>query len=117
MNFIVDAHVPPGICALLRAAGHDAIHTRELPDGNRTLDKVINEISVQEKRVVVSKDIDFYHSHLLERKPYKLLLIRTGNIGVRSLKELFERNLPQIVKALDQNSLVELDRAKVSVIA
>lgn len=24
MKFLVDAHLPPGLCALLRAAGHDA---------------------------------------------------------------------------------------------
>jgi predicted nuclease of predicted toxin-antitoxin system len=29
--------------------------------------------------VVVTKDTDFYHSHVLQRKPWKLLLVRTGN--------------------------------------
>ena len=29
MKFLVDAHLPPGLCALLLAAGHDAIHTRQ----------------------------------------------------------------------------------------
>ena len=31
MNFTVDAHLPPGLCAVLQAAGHDALHTRQLP--------------------------------------------------------------------------------------
>ena len=28
MKFLVNAHLPPGLCAFLRAAGHDALHTR-----------------------------------------------------------------------------------------
>jgi len=26
MNFLLDAHLPPGLCALLQAAGHDVVH-------------------------------------------------------------------------------------------
>ena len=31
MKFLVDAHLPPGLCGLLQAAGHDARHTHQLP--------------------------------------------------------------------------------------
>ena len=117
MNFLVDAHLPSGLCRLLQAAGHDAIHTRQLPTQNQTPDETINILSLNEHRVVVTKDTDFYHSHLLHGKPWKLLLIRTGNIRTRDLKALFERHLPEIIAALEQNSLVELDRQQVQVIA
>ncbi len=116
MNFAVDAHLPPGLCALLEAAGHDAVHTRELPAQNRTSDEVLNAMSVKEQRVIVTKDSDFYHSHLLHGKPWKLLLVRTGNVRTRDLKALFDRHLPEIIAALEQNSLVELDRQTVRVI-
>ncbi len=85
MRFLVDAHLPPGLCALLHAAGHDAVHTRQLPAQNRTPYQVINELSLLEQRVAVTKDSDFYHSHLLHGQPWKLLLIRTGNIRNRDL--------------------------------
>lgn len=65
MNFLVDAHLPDGLCVLLREAGHDAIHTRSLPSANRTSDDVINAQSLRERRVVITKDTDFYHSHVL----------------------------------------------------
>lgn len=116
MKFMVDAHLPPGLCAVLQAAGHDAIHTRQLSAKNQTTDEVINALSLQEQRVVVTKDTDFYHSHLLHGKPWKLLLVRTGNIRARELKALFERHLPSILAALEQNSLVELDRQTVRVV-
>ena len=117
MKFLVDAHLPPGLCALLQAAGHDAVHTRQLTAQNRTPDETINELSLRDQRVVVTKDSDFYHSHLLHGKPWKLLLLRTGNIRTRGLKALFQQHLPTIVAALDNNSLVELDWKSVRVIA
>jgi predicted nuclease of predicted toxin-antitoxin system len=95
MRFLVDAHLPPSLCAVLQAAGHDAIHTHQLAAQNRTPDEVINELSLQEQRAVITKDTDFYHSHLLRGKPWKLLLIRTGNIRTRDLKRLFGQHLRQ----------------------
>ena len=116
MKFLVDAHLPPGLCALLQAAGHDALHTSALPTRNRTTDQVINQLSLTDQRVVVSKDTDFYYSHLLHQQPWKLLLVRTGNIRTRELKELFQRQLPAIIQALEFNSLVELHRSAVQVV-
>ena len=101
---------------MLQNAGHDAVHTHQLAAQNRTSDEVINELSAREQRVVVTKDTDFYHSHLLHQKPWKLLLIRTGNIRTRDLKNLFEQHLSTILTALEQNSLVELDRKAVRVV-
>ena len=116
MKFLVDAHLPPGLCGLLQAAGHDARHTLQLPAQNLTTDKVINTLSSKEQLVVISKDTDFYYSHLLRQEPYKLVLVRTGNIGVQELKNLFARNLPVIEQALKNHSLVELDRSEVRVV-
>jgi predicted nuclease of predicted toxin-antitoxin system len=66
--------------------GHDAIHPSRLAAQNRTPDETLNELSLREQRVVVTKDLDFYHSHLLHAKPWKLLLVRTGNIRARDLR-------------------------------
>jgi predicted nuclease of predicted toxin-antitoxin system len=116
MKFVVDAHLPQGLCVLLQAAGHDAQHTIQLTAQNRTTDEALNTLSLNEQRVLVTKDTDFYYSHLLHGKPWKLLLVRTGNIRTRDLKALFERHLTAIVATLEQNSLVELDRQTVTVV-
>lgn len=117
MKFLVDAHLPPGLCPLLQVAGHDALHTRQLPAQNRTTDQAINDVSLNDQRVVISKDTDFYYSHLLHQKPWKLLLVRTGNISTRELKQLLPAHLPEIIQALGANSLVELDRQSVRIVA
>lgn len=110
MKFLADAHLPPSLWALLRAAGHEAVHTSRLPARNRASDRSSNDISVRDQRVVVTKDAEFYHSHVLQRKPRKLLWVRTGNIRTRDPNRLFEQHLPAITAALEKNSLVELHR-------
>jgi len=115
MKFLVHARLPPSLCPLLQTAGHDALRTNGLPAQNRTPDRVINELSHTDQRVVISKDTDFYYSHVLHQRPWKLLLVRTDNIRARELKQLFERQLPAIVQALETHSLVELDRSSVQV--
>jgi len=116
VRFLVDAHLPQGICALLQSAGHEAVHTRQLPAQNRTPDRIINDLSVRDQRVVITKDTDFYYSHLLLQRPHKLLLVRTGNLRTRELKALFEAHLGEIIRALETNSLVELHRSSVRIV-
>ncbi|HUB26914.1 MAG TPA: DUF5615 family PIN-like protein, partial [Tepidisphaeraceae bacterium] len=93
------------------------IHTRDLPNQNRTKDRAINEISLSDQRIVVTKDTDFFFSHLLQGRPWKLLLVKTGNISARGLTDLFERNLPEIENALEDYTLVEIDRVEVRPVA
>lgn len=93
MKFLVDAQLPRRLAMQLNAAGHDAVHTLSLPQKNRTKDGVINQISIDEQRVVITKDVDFRDSHLVQGRPFKLLLISTGNIRNDELLVLIERNL------------------------
>lgn len=114
MKFLIDAHLPPGLRAVFAAAGHDAIHTLDLPEQNATRDGMLNEVSVREQRVVVTKDTDFYYSHLLQGRPWKLVLVRTGNLGVKATKTMFQVHLPAIEAALLTCSMVEIDQQSVS---
>jgi len=110
MKFLVDAQLPRRLANFLNQSGHDVLHTRDLPEGNSTADTVINEISLREQRVVITKDDDFVQSFLLQEKPYKLLLVATGNIKNTDLEDLFRRNLSQIIEFLDTHSYIELGR-------
>jgi predicted nuclease of predicted toxin-antitoxin system len=44
MKFLVDAQLPRRLVRRLRDAGHEALHTLDLPLGNRTTDDAVNEI-------------------------------------------------------------------------
>ena len=117
MKFLIDAHLPPSLRAVFHDAGHDAIHTLDLPDRNASRDGILNEVSMNERWVVVTKDTDFYYSHLLQGRPWKLVLVRTGNLGLKATKQMFETHLPTIGTALQTCTLVELDQQTVSVVA
>ncbi|HEX6746823.1 MAG TPA: DUF5615 family PIN-like protein [Longimicrobium sp.] len=113
MNFVVDAQLPRRIAILLREHGHDAVHTLDLPEANRTTDAVIVELSLLENRIVITKDADFVDSHLLQRRPEKLLLVSTGNISNRELESILKLNIPVIVDALGTADFVEISRSGV----
>jgi predicted nuclease of predicted toxin-antitoxin system len=110
MNFLVDAHLPRRLVYRLRDAGHDALHTLDLPQRNRTTDAEIYEMSTRERRVVITKDADFVNSFLTVRKPHKLLLISTGNITNADLEALFVPQIPAIAVAFETYDHIELTR-------
>jgi predicted nuclease of predicted toxin-antitoxin system len=116
MKFLIDAHLPPSLREVFRAAGHDAIHTLDMPNQNASRDGLLNEVSMAEMRVVVTKDTDFFYSHLLHGRPWKLVLVRTGNLGLKATKLMFETRLPEIVATLQHSTLVELDQQMVSIV-
>lgn len=112
MRFLVNAHLPRMLVNHLKEKGRDAIHTRDLPRGNRSVDSEIISGSVSEQRILITKDSDFVDSFLLRRQPFKLLLITTGNIANKDLVPLLLRNLEQIETAFEQYSYIEISRTK-----
>jgi predicted nuclease of predicted toxin-antitoxin system len=115
VKFLIDAQLPKRLSRLLQAAGYDAVHTRDLPLQNATPDEAINKLSVQEQRILISKDTDFYNSFLLRQQPYKLLQVTTGNITNQELEALFVANLPHLIELFQQHSLIELSRNEITV--
>jgi predicted nuclease of predicted toxin-antitoxin system len=108
VKFLVDAQLPARLARHLIAAGHDARHTSDLPNANRTSDAEICLTADAEERVVVTKDRDLRDSHLLRGSPRRLLVIATGNITNNELLSLIEANLGEIEAALDEAAFVEL---------
>ncbi len=86
LKFLIDAQLPRRMTEWIREGGCDAVHTLDLPDGNRTTDEHIIESADSDDRVVITKDGDFAHSHLHKSCPRRLLLVSTGNISNRALE-------------------------------
>lgn len=108
MRFLVDAQLPARLAVFLDTAGHDAVHTTQLPAGNRTTDAAIAELADRDDRVVVTKDRDFRDGHLLSGSPRRLLVVATGNITNAALLQLFAANLDAIVGAFADVDFVEI---------
>jgi predicted nuclease of predicted toxin-antitoxin system len=108
MKFLVDAHLPRKLAVQLKDMGYDTRHTLGLPLGNRTTDQFINELSITEQRIVITKDSDFVDSFWLQDQPWKLLLVSTGNIRNDELKALFSNNMERIQAGFAEFRFLEL---------
>lgn len=115
MKFLIDAQLPRRMANWLGTAGCDAIHTLDLPDGNRTTDEQIIECADREQRALVTKDADFVNSHLLHSRPAKLLLVSTGNISNQDLEQLVVPMIPDLVREFQVQSFLELGRTGITV--
>jgi len=47
MTFLIDAQLPRRLADWLQHAGYEAVHTLDLPNGNRTQDDQINTLSLK----------------------------------------------------------------------
>lgn len=107
-KLLIDAQLPHLMCEIFNSKGVDAIHVDDLPSGDESTDGEIITFADQNGYMVVSKDTDFYHSHMLHQRPARLLLIQTGNIKNRELFDLIRRNEEIIKRYIKECSFVEL---------
>lgn len=109
MRFLIDAQLPRRFSDWLAEAGHDALHTLDLPLKNKTSDTEIIARAKQDGRIVVTKDDDFVQTFLLRGEPH-LFLVSTGNISNVELEKLMRNNLSAIEAALSENRFIEINR-------
>ena len=109
MKFLIDAQLPYGLKLILAGFNVDAIHTDDLLDKELTTDNQIRKISVDEDRIVISKDSDFFDSYFVKKVPKKLLMITTGNVRNKDLFEMFKNNFHLILEGFNTNDLIEMD--------
>ncbi len=109
MKFLVDAQLPRRFASWLNEAGHEALHTLDLPKKNHTPDNELIALAMQDERIVVSKDADFVQSFLVTGEPL-LLLISTGNIANAELEKVLRANLGAIEAAFASGRFVEITR-------
>lgn len=113
MRFFLDAQLPKKLSDFLKYKGYDSIHTLDLPKKNKTTDSEINDISIKDKRIVISKDLDFIESLLISNKPYKLIYIAVGNCSNKELLDIFSTNLEDIVSYIQDATLIEITKTNI----
>jgi len=115
MKFLVDEQLPGLLAEWLQSKGYDAIHVATLLTGTRIPDGLICRRSMEEQRVVISKDVDFFNTYFIKRQPYKLIYVTTGNIKNRQLLDLFRGSLDELIGTLEQHQVVEIDQHSIRV--
>jgi predicted nuclease of predicted toxin-antitoxin system len=115
MKLLIDAQLPKLLADFFRWKGYDAVHTLELPAKNATPDAEIMRFADNEDRFVVTKDIDFYESKIINNTPLKLIIISTGNITNKDLLQLIDKNIDTIEKLAKEFAIIEIDKHTIKV--
>jgi len=68
---------------------------------------------MKDSRVVITKDIDFLNSFYINGKPYKLILVTTGNIRNRELLTLFDNLIENIIEKLSTSNIIEINKNQI----
>lgn len=109
MKFLVDNNLSPLLAERLKAAGHEAVHVRDLGLHAAT-DEVVLEQARSEERVLVSADTDF--GTLLARSgaenPSVLLIRRLAGRRAAEQSDVILANLPQVADDLATGAVVVL---------
>ena len=92
MKLLIDAQLPVLLNTILNELGYNSIHVDSLINGDESSDTEIINYAEVHNLIVVTKDSDFFHSHSLQNKPTKLLLVSTGNIKNKQLLDIFRKN-------------------------
>jgi len=108
MKFLLDAQLPPSLKQLFKDKGYDCIHTLDLEFGNDTSDKLINKISVAEQRILITKDSDFYDSIIIKSEPYKLIMVKLGNMSKKELIDFFSGRFDEIIEKIKVDNMILL---------
>jgi predicted nuclease of predicted toxin-antitoxin system len=116
VRFLLDNNLSPRLVPGLAAAGHDAIHVRDVGLG-AAADEVVLAAARRDERVLISADTDFgtLLAHSRAAEPSMILLRReTGRRPAEQLQVLLD-NLEQVSADLEQGSIVVITDRKIRI--
>jgi predicted nuclease of predicted toxin-antitoxin system len=109
VKFLVDNNLSPLLAESLKAAGHDAVHVRDL-GMQAAPDPAVLDYARSENRVLISADTDF--GALLARSgadgPSVLMIRRLAGRRAADQSAIIQANLPPVADDLAAGAIVVL---------
>ena len=109
-GILVDENLPSTLLL-----GEDIRHVTDW--GERRTDTSIWELARREEWVLVTRDTDFYHRLALHGPPPKVVWLRLGNLRRRELEQQVNRLWPDILRLLEECSLVMVQEGRLEGLA
>jgi predicted nuclease of predicted toxin-antitoxin system len=116
VNYVVDANLSPRLAALLRDAGHDAVHVRDI--GLRTAsDDEIIDYAISTDRIVISHDTDFgtLLAYRELSKPSFILIRSSDPVDVDDQARLIVANLDAMRDDLEAGAIAVFARGRLRI--
>ncbi len=113
MRLLADLHIAPRTVAFLRTLGHDVCRVTDLLPANAS-DKAIVERAAQERRTILTQDLDFSSIIALSGRPTpSLLSLRLNSSKVELVNSVLQRMLPILESDLEQGAIVTVEDQRV----
>lgn len=108
MKFLIDAQLPLTLARWLRGRNCDAMHVLEINAGQFD-DRKIWELAINEQRILITKDEDFFILATRPNDTGRLLWLRMGNCRTTDLISSLNRRWEYIEDAFtDHQRIVEV---------
>jgi predicted nuclease of predicted toxin-antitoxin system len=104
-HFLIDANLPPALCAVFRARGFGAAHVHEL-GMEQAPDLAIWRRCLRDDAVIVTKDRDFASLALNQPEACPVVFVRLGNLRRGALLAKFESVMQNLIDALDNGDKI-----------
>lgn len=116
MKCLIDAQLPPRLSVWLSSRGADALHVFQLQSGLALTDEELWEEAKREKRVIITKDRDFFDRVLVSGPPPQVVHIAVGNCSNATLFTILDSAWKEIQGGLEEGSpLVVVTRSRAQI--
>ncbi len=116
MNYVVDANLSPRLAGLLRDAGHDAVHVRDIGLRAASDDEII-DYAISTDRIVISHDTDFgtLLAYRELSKPSFILIRSSDPVDVDHQARLVVANLDAMSDDLEAGAIAVFARGRLRI--
>lgn len=113
MRLLADLHIAPRTVEFLRTLGHDVVRVTDLLPAD-SADEVIVERAAQERRTILTQDLDFSSIIALSgRQTPSLLSLRLNSSKVEIVNAVLQRMLPALESDLEQGVIATIEDQRI----